>query len=273
MLITKTLIFLEEIETDGHSPMKFLCSDGEIYYCKYRVSPKLEELDCLVYEVICSNLANFFSIPTPEIALVELTTNCFTVKDIPRNKKYAKVGCFCFGSKDIRNANLITGLELVNSPSDLEKIYNPYDLVKIALFDLWIDNDDRGKRQNYNLLTSGFENKLKIWAFDHAFAFGGHNNVRIFTPLKKPSTFDKLPETDYFKEMVRLLDKEKCIEVIENMVEMMNDSVEHLKPVFNTIPKEWLGFDGFQTKIESFLLDKERVLATKQLLINKILSL
>ena len=52
MVRTKTHIFLEEIKTDGHSPMKFLCLDGEIYFCKYRVSPKLEELDCLVYEVI-----------------------------------------------------------------------------------------------------------------------------------------------------------------------------------------------------------------------------
>ena len=154
MLLIKTLIILEEIETDGHSPMKFLCSDGEIYYCKYRVSSKIEELDCLIYEVICSRLANFFSIPTPEIAIVELAPNCFTMKDIPRNKKYAKVGQFCFGSKDIKNGNLITGLELVNSLFDLEKIYNPYDLVKIALFDLWIDNDDRGKKQNYNLLTT-----------------------------------------------------------------------------------------------------------------------
>lgn len=269
----KTLIFLEEVETDGHSPMKFLCTDGEIYYCKYRVSPKIEELDCLVYEVVCNSLAAFFSIPTPEIAIVELAPDCFTKKDIPRNKRYAKVGSYCFGSKDIENANLVTGLEIVNSPTDLAKIYNPYDLVKIALFDLWIDNDDRGKNQNYNLLTSGYEDKLKIWAFDHAFAFGGYNSLRIFTHLNKPSMFNKLPETNYFKEMVAMLDKEKGIEIINNMAAMMGDAVTQLKPVFDNMPKEWLAFGRLQTNIENFLLNTDRILSAKDLLTTKIQSL
>ena len=67
----KASIFLREIPTDGHSPMKFVCSDNNVYYCKYRVNYKSEELDCLIYEVICHNLLKSLGIPTPDIALVE----------------------------------------------------------------------------------------------------------------------------------------------------------------------------------------------------------
>lgn len=74
-------IFLKELQTDGHSPMKFICSDNHVYYCKYLVNHKLEELDCLDYEVVCHHLLNSFEIPTPDIALVELLEGTFSVKD------------------------------------------------------------------------------------------------------------------------------------------------------------------------------------------------
>ena len=63
-----TLFLLVEIKTDGHSPMKFLCSDNNYYYCKYRTQFKKEELDCLVYELVCQALLKDLNIPTPEVA-------------------------------------------------------------------------------------------------------------------------------------------------------------------------------------------------------------
>ena len=98
----KASIFLGEISTDGHSPMKFICNDGNVYYCKYRVSHKTEELDCLIYEVICHNLLKFLGIPTPDIALVELLDGTFSSKELTRNKNFAKPGVICFGSKEIK---------------------------------------------------------------------------------------------------------------------------------------------------------------------------
>ena len=177
MELLKANIFLEEISTDGHSPMKFICSDSNIYYCKYRVNHKLEELDCLIYEVVCHNLLKLLNIPTPDIALIELLEGTFSEKNLARNRSFAKPGVLCFGSKEIKNSNLITGFELINDVDSLNLIYNPYDLVKIAIFDLWINNIDRGRNENYNLLSSGHKGQLKIWAFDHAFAFGGVNGL------------------------------------------------------------------------------------------------
>jgi hypothetical protein len=67
--IVNTQLLIAEIPTDGHSPMYFLCDDGNFYYCKYRTQFKRSELDCLVYEMVCHHLLRRLQIPTPDIAL------------------------------------------------------------------------------------------------------------------------------------------------------------------------------------------------------------
>jgi len=268
----KAIVFIEEIPTDGHSPMKFLCNDGEIYYCKYRVSAKKEELDCLIYEVIGHFLLKSLAIPTPDIALVELIEGVFEKKDIPLNHKYAKPSVICFGSREVKNANLISGLESVVDVHSLQTLYNPYDLLRIAIFDLWIDNADRGKNNNYNLLTSPYENKLKIWAFDHAFTFGGSLNLRIFNPQFKPDIQNKLFTTPYFSSIFSYLNPQKCVEVAIQIIERLANSVSILDSVFDQIPKDWQVYPNLKLKISNFLLDSQRLKVIEELTFKQLLK-
>lgn len=270
MKTVRTIVFIEEIPTDGHSPMKFLCDDGQIYYCKYRLTPKTEELDCLIYEVVCHFLLKALSIPTPQIALVELVEGVFNKNDIPKNQKYAHPSVICFGSQEVKNANLITGLESIVDDASLQMIQNPYDLLKIAIFDLWIDNADRGRNSNFNLLTSPYENKLKFWAFDHAFAFGGLSNLRIFNPKFQPSTFNKLFSTSYFKSIVSRLNPRECNEIAEQMIDILAESVSTLDVAFEHLPFSWQVYPNLKLKMREFLLDSQRLqlirlLTSKQL--------
>ena len=269
----KASIFLGEIPTDGHSPMKFVCSNNNVYYCKYRVNYKLEELDCLIYEVVCHNLLKSLGIPTPDIALVELLEGTFSSKDLVKNKSFAKPGIICFGSKEVKYANLITGLELVNNSESLNMIYNPYDLVKIAVFDLWINNADRGRNENYNLLTSSLDGKLKIWAFDHAFAFGGINELRIFNNLNKPDISNKLINTYYFKSMVSQLDLTSCLDAIEDLVSNFYQLEQDVLLAFEQVPSDWKVFPGLKPKIESFLLDSQRIELVRDLALSQLQKL
>lgn len=200
----KTVSLIEEIPTDGHSPMKFMCNDSDIYYCKYRVSFKEQEIDCLIYEVICSLLLQKLNLPTPEIALVEITENSYLNEDLKRNRSFISPGVICFGSKDLKNAQLVTELDKIQSKEDFELFENPDDLIRIAIFDLWVGNTDRGKgsiqyspgpSNNYNLLTSSEEGKKKIFAFDHGFTFEGEKFYRIFNekfPVPKMESYSEL---------------------------------------------------------------------------------
>ncbi len=265
MKTVKTIVFIEEIPTDGHSPMKFICDDGQVYYCKYRLTSKREELDCLIYEVVSNFLLNALSIPTPEIALVELIEGVFNKKDIPRNQKYAQPSVVCFGSQEVKNANLITGLEAVVNEDSLEIIQNPYDLLKIAIFDLWIDNADRGRNNNFNLLTSPHENKLKLWAFDHAFTFGGLSNLRIFNPKFLPNTSDKLFTTPYFKSIISRLNPQNCLAIAQQTIEFLEDSTLTLDAAFEQIPADWQVYPHLKLKMREFLLDSQRLEIIRQL--------
>ncbi|MGB0929973.1 MAG: HipA family kinase [Chitinophagales bacterium] len=138
----QTAFLVEEIPTDGHSPLKFVCTDGEIYFCKYRVSAKMVEIDCLVYEVICSILLRELGIPTPEIAFVEVMKDSYDKGSLDRNRLYTKPGITCFGSKELANAQLVTELDKISREEDFEAYRNPQDLIRIAIFDLWVGNTD-----------------------------------------------------------------------------------------------------------------------------------
>ncbi len=93
-VVKNTITLLEEIPTYGHSPLKFLCDDYEIYYCKYRsgISLNQQEIDCLFYELLCHFLLLKLTIPTPELVLVNINQGSFKKEQLNYDKKYCKAG-------------------------------------------------------------------------------------------------------------------------------------------------------------------------------------
>ncbi len=247
--------------------MKFLCDDGKLYYCKYRVSRKLEEKDCLIYEVLAHNLLISLAVPTPAIALVELVAESFAQNDLSRNRPFAKPGVICFGSQYVDNSSLVSGLELFTNESSFRLLYNPYDLVKIAVFDLWIDNSDRGFNQNYNLLTSAYGEQLHIWAFDHAFVFGGLDALRIFNASWPLTAHNKLITSTYFRSVYQFLDRERCQIIARETLSLCQQVAQAAVAItFNEVPDDWVTNRSLKQKVEDFLLGRQRVRKVKELL-------
>jgi hypothetical protein len=87
-------ILIEELDTDGHSPMKFICSDGSMYFVKYRSGKSLDknEINCLVFEIVCTSLLQQLNVPVPEQALVTINENSYAPGQLVVNKKYIKQG-------------------------------------------------------------------------------------------------------------------------------------------------------------------------------------
>jgi hypothetical protein len=188
-----TKILIEELETDGHSPMKFICSDGAVYYVKYRSGKSMDknEISCLVFEMICTRLLQRLHIPVPDQALVTIDENSYTTGQLITNRKYIKNGVIAWGSKEIVRTDLIKEIEQIQRKKEFNKLSNPEDLIRIAVFDLWVDNADRHSG-NYNLLLNMEDGKLKIIAIDHAFTFGGLKGMNIFNTTSTPSTYKKV---------------------------------------------------------------------------------
>lgn len=257
-----TVTLLEELKTDGHSPMKFLCDDGYVYFCKYRSghSFNAREIDFLVYEVICHFLLRELEIPTPEIAFVELVKNSFDPRDIPFNKRYAKPGTICFGSKEIIKSNLITGLEIVNTKNDFKKYLNPKDLIRIAFFDLWVGNVDRGKEENFNLLAHTFLKKTRILAFDHAFAFHGENGLGAFNSNWPLTSTSNLARTSYFKSVIKFIPKNERETIAKKMLDLIREIAETaIKEAFKEIPPSWDISEGLKNRVFAFQINNSRI--------------
>lgn len=160
--VITTELLLEEIETDGHAPLKFLCSSGDIYYCKYLNDFNKLEINCLAYEVIAHYLLKKLQIPTPEIALIKISDGTLDKSKIKANRRL-KEGNICFGSKEVKLAQELQAIQDFTKV-DFNRLLNPEDVVKIALFDLWVDNTDRGRffenGINYNTLNPQVPNLL-----------------------------------------------------------------------------------------------------------------
>lgn len=262
MLNCSTLTLLDELPTDGHHPMKFLCDDGNLYYCKYRINAKLEELDFLIYELACHALLRALAIPTPDIAFVKVSPGSFDPKMLQYNKRYLKPGVVCFGSQHIEG-DLVRDTEAYYSPRQFSFLYNPADLIRIAVFDLWVDNIDRGRRieggYNYNLLTTPLEGQRQFVAFDNAFAFGGESMLRIFTPLSPIDLKNRLWSTPYYKAVVKHISVSERFTIAKECLTLCYEQAERvLTDIWEQIPVDWNPRLPLRDKLVSFLLNEPR---------------
>ena len=281
--IVHTTWLNEEVDTDGHSPMHFQCDDGNFYYCKYRTQFKRTELDCLVYEIVCHYLLKRLHVPTPDIALAVIEKGSYDIKKLKRNKRYIEQGIICFASKEVTNSALVTGIQSFSKKSQVNKFENIYDLLKIAMFDLWIENVDRGRgsMENYNLLiqsiqvqneeTKEVRDKLRWIAFDHAFAFGGTDNLRIFNQTMLPSLSFKLIESQYFKSVKKYFNPVDYENIVEFFLDLQRYELEAIiQSIFKQLPAEWETPKNLGDRIVTFLSDPGRIRSVKQLTLHSL---
>lgn len=264
----ESIILIKELETDGHSPMQFICSDGSVYYVKYRSGKSLNktEINCLVFEMICTRLLQRLQIPVPDHALVIINADSYVPGQLITNKRYIRQGVIGWGSKEIEQTDLIKEIEQIQKKTEFNKLLNPDDLIRIAIFDLWVDNADRHSG-NYNLLVKLENGKLKIITIDHAFTFGGLKGMNIFNTLSQPSSYRKLMESQYFRAVVKHFTINERLEIANQFLSLISElDIENLaNEVFKDIPKEWDIDPQLKKRIIGFLESKQRFTALQQI--------
>ena len=260
-----TLYTIDEMRTDGHAPVLFHCDDGENYYCKFRTQINKDEINCLAYELICSALLKNFMIPTPEVAIVSISEQTINRKLISKNSRM-KEGMKVFGSKEIQPAKLVDDLSQLSSKNEFNKLANPDDIIKIALFDLWINNADRGRSLspapgfNYNLMLTTSEDKEQIVAFDHAFAIGGVNPVGNIFPDSPLVKLDRLYQTPYYLSIVKYISPSNFIAIINNFILLLRyDYTQIISETFAQFPQEWELLKNLDAMIINFLASEKRI--------------
>lgn len=258
-----TSYFFHEEKTDGHHPMKFECSDDRIYYCKYLTSLKKAEIDFLAYEIIANQLLKNLNIATPDFALVKISKDSVSKKDLKHNWR-AWPDAVCFGSKLVPSSSLVNGTQLFSSKKEVKRYVNYTDIIKIAAFDLMVDNRDRGREDNFNLLeaeiTENNKKKLKFYAIDHAFIFGGQRELRFFKPTENLSYGHKLIEKEYFTSCVKHIPKKLRLQILEEFVTLYNETYAiSIQNAFALFHSSWEIPTNLNERVLEFLSSKERL--------------
>lgn len=125
----------------GDRPVLVLCADGNHYICKYK-QPGYSA-NKLVNELIGSEFARVWRIATPYNALIVNDPIIWEDKGITHDMKAPLWGS--------RKMDSVVDLSDINCNQIRSSFGALYDLLTIALFDLWIANEDR-TCNNYNLL-------------------------------------------------------------------------------------------------------------------------
>lgn len=267
-----TELLLEEIQTDGHAPLKFLCNNGQIYYCKHLPTMNRSEINCLAYEVVANYLLQQLDIPTPEIALVEVSEGTLNKTMITANRRL-RVGEICFGSEEVKYAQELHALQEIKTKTEYNKILNPTDIVKIALFDLWVNNMDRGRYFdevgiNYNLLIKPVGTKQQILAFDNAFIFGGIDQIGIFNTSFGVNSTNKLVSTPYYKSLIKYIDQNYFLEIVNNFIHLLPDNYEEsISNIVKVLSKNWELTPNLDKRIIAFLSSEEHIANCKHIII------
>lgn len=265
----KSQYFIEELDTDGHHPLKIQADDGNIYFCKYLTQLQKEEIDFLFYELVCNSLLLYLGIPTPEVALMEVDPMHLDGSRITFNKILLRQKTWVLAVKLLPDTELLTGLSFLNRKRQLNKFRDPYLLVKIGFFDLWVDNMDRGVNrdgvENYNLLIQAELIDNKVWftwvPIDHAFCFGGPTKLRILNSSFLPEPAHKLVESPYFQKYHSLLVNSQLHLTVDNFLHL--SSISEVGEIFNAVyvqlPVEWGIPEHVSERLITFLSDESRL--------------
>jgi hypothetical protein len=163
----KVILVESQYRTGGHSPHKVVADDYSFYVLKL---PKTQaDVISIQKEVICHALLKEWNVSTPDFLWLQIPEEL-----IEGELKNGKLLPYHFGSSFIENSIDLSSLFSFDKKVNSREVENLDDLFLIALFDIWVQNDDR-KPSNNNLLISPLGAALQLVAIDHAYTFSSMN--------------------------------------------------------------------------------------------------
>ena len=219
------------LQTSGSKPLRVLCDDFNYYICKYfrGVGPAYS----LFNEFIASRFLSISKIEAPEFALVNLNSHHAKVANLPKI-------CFeipCYGSRKMDHVQEVDSFFSGLSFSSAKASYAGYTFLQVALFDIWLSNEDR-RHDNFNMLFD--YSHYKFIPIDHVQIFNGNN-------------LDKEPELITFDESIinsmlfvklfsRILHDEiqgLRLQTINHFKQNCHKCYENLPDILQTLPPQW----------------------------------
>ncbi|WP_147243788.1 HipA family kinase [Pedobacter miscanthi] len=237
--------------TTGSNPLLVTCNDLNDWVCKYDKFPNY-----LFNELVASEFGKLWGINIPETSLIKVKREHVPVERFPK----LQLNLFdkdCFGSLYIENTKEIdlTFTPLFKEKSFRDKVLVKSDFLKIALFDLWLANEDRNYNNNNLLMHYAKDNSLSFYAIDHVAIF---NSSFLNYGIQALTENESILNTD----LARLLfanDRklgETVNKLIENFYLCTKDCETSLVNILALVPNSWaIDTVEIRSKIEQYLFN------------------
>lgn len=228
MMITtlSTSKVIDRTFSTGDLPILVTCNDQKQYICKYMRADSLSAYK-LTSELIGSILAKYWNLNTPEIVFVKILSEHTKPFAIQYNHSAEAIGY-----QKINNA-----IDIANYINDdikqSKKLFT--QLLKIALFDFWIANEDR-TCNNANMLYVDRDEKLI------SIDYGGIFNTNSYqAKLCQLSSFDSIIYADIFKHLKTNSDFQNIVEKSKKYYDICINKSRKIFTDLETlqIPKSW----------------------------------
>ena len=249
----KAISIIKEIPTEGHSPLLVLADD----YKKYIVKTTRGRLPdyYLINEFLCHQLLNYWEIPTPEIVAISIDKTILP-DNLSHFNKASYFDNICFGSKFHDDAYELNEFVSLQRRKDLSAITNSEVLFLIALFDIWVENDDR-KPTNNNILLSS---KKEIIAIDHAFVFSSISYMDLKPEYVSSSYNDSILHSPIGLSLIKntKVNEGWLSEIKQKFYLCIKNCKDNYNEIYQTIPPELEFSQNLSNKIFDFLFNDDR---------------
>jgi len=232
----KTLQSIEQVEDHqvldtGCQPLLVHCNDMEYYVCKYNT--RTGRADLLFREFVAASFLKIWELQVPDFAIVTLQRH-----HNPNSKPNIVNDIPCFGSLHNREYREVDAFINKASNAQRNKFDNKADLLKIALFDYWLSNDDRSFN-NYNVMLYLVNDKYHLIPIDGGAVFHTGNQDKENYTLSVEETLLSSPFLlSVFKP--KELSDEQTISVLKEKYYFYVESCRQaLQNIIDEVPAEW----------------------------------
>lgn len=247
---------LEEISTEGHSPLKIITND----YCQYFIKNTRGRVPDynIINEFLCHYLLKIWQIPTPDIAAIRVKPDMLPDYVSTNHKKFY-YNNITFGSKSIPFSVEMNSFINAHGKVDIRKVANPDDIIKIGIFDIWVENTDR-KPKNNNIFLVIRDKMLQIWALDNAFTFDSIDYLNL-NPAYITNTYNEnILYTEFAKSIIDIKSKEEgWIKSLEEYFYICAANCEqYFDEIVDNLPVELEFSEDLQKAVKGFIFSKSR---------------
>ncbi len=219
--------------TNGSHPVLVYCNDLCYYVVKYKRSKIATNL---FNEYIGSSFLQLWELGTPDFEFIDVKKEHVPI-GLHENISPEYFDAMCFGTKFSRNYSDVTDFLTKSSVSWKKQFIHKEEILLIALFDMWIGNEDRNIN-NPNLmydLASG----NRFVPIDHQHIF---NSSSLEGKLSQLTENDSILSHSIIKSLFKrneLKDQELVADIQRKYYLYIERCQQNLHNIISKIPADW----------------------------------